>query len=159
MTRFPSFFLLLLLALLPATASAQSFAGSTSMASEPFSLEEGLVVADVVHQGTGAFRARILDEQGAVVEELAAANGTFSGSRALRIPRSDRYLLDVVADGTWTVRIRRLGEATAADLESHPELAEARQAGNAHAGDPGVLGWFGGGVVAGFVSGPWERWC
>jgi hypothetical protein len=155
MTRFLSFaFALALFAGGAPGLSAQFFTGTAPTASDTFPLQAGLVVVELEHRGTGQFRARLLDQRGAVVEELAGTTGTFTGSRAVQIPRADQYLLDVVADGEWQVRIRRFGEVADDELEAHPELERARTLGREVANDQGVLGWFGGGFLAGAVAGP-----
>jgi len=155
MTRFLSFvFALALVAGGAPGLSAQFFTGTSPMASDPFPLQAGLVVVELEHEGTGQFRARLLDQSGAVVEELAGTTGAFTGSRAVQIPRADQYLLDVVADGEWQVRIRRFGEVADDELDAHPELERARTLGREVANDQGVLGSFGGGFLAGAVAGP-----
>jgi hypothetical protein len=146
--------LLLLLLLLPGALVAQSFQGSGASATEPFSLSPGLVVVEMSHEGTGRFQLRLLDVAGGFSEELAAGEGTFHGSRALQLPAAEAFLLDVAAQGAWHVRFRRLGEVGSAELEALPEMERAREEALSAAGEPGVLGWFGGGFAAGLVAGP-----
>jgi len=155
MTRFLSFaFIVALVAGGAPSLSAQSFTGTAPTASDPFTLQAGLVMVELEHQGTGQFRARLLDQSGAVVEELAGTTGAFTGSRAVQIPRSDQYLLDVVADGEWRVRIRPFGDVSREALEAFPELEEARAVGVQAGGEPGTWGWFGGGLAGGVLTGP-----
>jgi len=155
MTRFLSFaFALALVAGGAPGLVAQSFTGTAPTASDPFTLQPGLVVVELEHQGTGQFRARLLDQSGAVVEELAGATGAFTGSRAVQIPRADQYLLDVVADGEWRVEIRRFGDISPEALEGLPELEAARDDGLQAGAEPGTWGWFGGGLAGGVLTGP-----
>lgn len=75
--------------------------------------EGGLAVIRMAHAGDGGFRARVVDEFGAPVEELsddeengevlADAEGRYSGSRAMVLTEG-RYRVQIVADGVWGVR-------------------------------------------------------
>lgn len=74
--------------------------------------EGGLAVIDLAHAGEGGFRARVVDEFGEPVDELADdeggdvltdAEGRYSGSRAMVLPEG-RYRVQIVADGVWGVR-------------------------------------------------------
>lgn len=144
--------ILLALALLPGAVSGQEFSGSGPAASQPFSLPGGMVRVEIQHSGPGEFRARLLDGQGLVVEELASTSGPFTGSRALQVGGGSGYLLDVAASGAWTVTFRT-GSAGEGEVIS-PEREEARSVGMEAGRGPGTLGWFGAGLVAGAVSGP-----
>ena len=99
----------------PTAAAAQRVTGAGQKASELFSLRAGLLVFELEHNGDGAFVVRLLDDHGALVDTLARTAGSFRGSRAVRIPRSGKYLYDVLADGSWTVAPRPSPEAPADD--------------------------------------------
>lgn len=143
------------LALLAPALRAQEFQGTGQEATELFSLEAGLAVFEVEHRGAGAFRVRLLDEQGNLVEELAEAAGDFRGSRAVRVPRGGRYLLDVSATGPWSVRRRADGQAAAAQAAALPDTASpAFRAASAAAGEVPTAGWLARGFVGGALAGP-----
>ncbi len=144
--------ILLVSCLLPGALSGQEFSGSGPSASQPFSLPGGMVRVEIEYSGSGEFRARLLDRGGAMVEELARTSGPFTGSRALQLAAGDGYLLDVAASGPWTVAFRT-GSAEG-DVILSPQEEEARRLGVEAGGEPGTLGWFGTGLVAGAVSGP-----
>lgn len=158
--------LLLLLASLPAVGQAQSFRGTGQQATELFSLPEGLAVFELTHQGESQFVVQLLDADGKRVGELARAVGPFDGSKALRIDRGGRYLLDVTANGAWTVTLRD-GAAPAATTTASTTTASAPSAtpvaaaaaGNAATGAPAaaalLAGREAGVTAAGRLSGAW----
>lgn len=138
--------------LVPCALLGQEFSGSGPSASQPFSLPGGMVRVEIEYSGSGEFRARLLDREGAMVEELARTSGPFTGSRALQLEGGNGYLLDVAASGAWTVAFRSGAAGEGAVLS--PEREEARSMGVEAGRGPGTLGWFGAGLVAGAVSGP-----
>lgn len=140
-------------------ARAQELEGSGVYASPLFHLDAGLAVFELEHRGTGRFTVVLLDERANVIARLAAATGAFTGSTAVWIPRDGRYLLDVDADGAWTIRLRdapadvfRLAAADATQAGPIPSI-DARLAGEAAAGG-WSWGWFARGFAGGVVAGP-----
>ena len=88
----------------PRTAS---FSGDRETATGFFRLSRGVKDFEMTHKGEGRFTVRLLDENGAKVgRSLAKVKGSFRGSRSVRVPRDGIYLLQVEADGPWTVRRR-----------------------------------------------------
>jgi len=79
--------------------------GSGQTATEPFELEAGLSVFRMTHQGNRNFIVWLLDSNGRRVDLLVNEIGSSSGSKAIRIARSGTYLLQVEADGPWTVQV------------------------------------------------------
>ena len=85
-----------------------SFQGNSQTASDFFELSEGLKRFAMTHQGNGHFGVTLLNKDGSRIgmeSLLANAVGPFDGSKAVRIPREDVYLLQVSADGPWTVQV------------------------------------------------------
>ncbi len=85
-----------------------SFQGNSQAATDFFELSEGLKRFQMTHQGSGHFGVTLLNKDGSRIgmESLLANEvGAFDGSKAARIPRNDIYLLQVSADGPWTVQI------------------------------------------------------
>lgn len=98
-------------------------------ATDPFGLEPGLAIVEMTHQGEGDFTVNLLsamqeetvttpeaiefseDQNGGSHTELAAAlvNDTGPGkfSRAAHIPVGGKHLLEVKADGPWTVKVEQ----------------------------------------------------
>lgn len=79
--------------------------GSGQTATEPFELESGLAVFRMTHQGNRNFIVYLLDQNGRRVDLLVNDIGSSSGSKAVQIPRDGTYLLQVEADGPWTVQV------------------------------------------------------
>ena len=49
----------------------------------------------------------LLDGDGDTVEYLANEIGSFEGSSAIKIDKSAAYLLDVDADGSWSIGFKK----------------------------------------------------
>jgi hypothetical protein len=135
-------------------ARAQNVTGTGQQASELFPLPAGLAVFELEHPGSGPFAVRLLDREGAVVEELVETQGSFRGSRAVRVPRGGEYLFDVRAEGTWSIRLRPAAAAAPASRGDSALLAEARYEGEQAAKKKGAFGWMGAGLLGGAALGP-----
>ncbi len=136
---------------------AQSFSGAGQEATDLFSLDAGLTVFQMEHQGPGDFTVRLLDEQGGLVEELARATGPFRGSKAVGVPRSGRYLLDVNATGRWSMHLRE--EVVAVSMapagEALPDTASpVYKAAASAAREVRTRSWLARGFVGGVLGGP-----
>ena len=84
-----------------------SFSSDRETATGFFRMSRGTKDFEVTHRGEGRFTVRLLDENGAKVgRSLAKEKGPFRGSRSVRVPKDGIYLLQVEADGPWTVRRR-----------------------------------------------------
>jgi len=82
--------------------------GSGQQASSMFNLNQGLAIFRMTHDGNSNFIIRLLDAQGnSVTTSLVNEIGSFDGSKAVHIDESGTYLLDISADGNWTVRIEQ----------------------------------------------------
>jgi hypothetical protein len=140
---------------------AQALTGTGQHATPLFRLEAGLAVFELEHRGRDRFVVLLLDDRAQVVARLADAPGAFTGSKAVRVPRSGSYLLDIQADGDWMVRLRdapvgALRPILAGESGSAPDperAAAARLAGEAAAGG-WSWGWFTRGLVGGALAGP-----
>ncbi len=83
-----------------------SFSGTGQTATDFFELPRGLKTFRITHQGSEYFGVTLLDKDGKQVDLLANEVGAFDGSKATRIPKDDIYLLQVNADGPWTVQVQ-----------------------------------------------------
>lgn len=89
------------------------YSGSGKQTSPIFVLDPGLVILKVTHDGGSTFVVALIDSEGnQVVDSSGGAPlinelGPFDGSVAVRIQRRGEYLLDVTADGNWSVSIER----------------------------------------------------
>lgn len=82
---------------------SQPFSGSGKSATKLFPLSAGLVTFQMHHTGERNFIVELFDENGAQLETLANEIGQFSGTKAVTVPHSGRYLLAVEAGGDWTI--------------------------------------------------------
>jgi hypothetical protein len=74
-------------------------------ATESFYLQKGLARFQMKHSGSRNFVIWLMDSSGNNEELLVNEIGSFDGSKAVRIPSSGYYLLDVDASGSWSVSI------------------------------------------------------
>jgi len=70
-----------------------------------FSLKGGLATFKMTHDGKSNFAIKLLDSDGNMVDLLVNEIGNFNGSKAARIDQVGLYLLDIAADGNWSVSI------------------------------------------------------
>jgi hypothetical protein len=90
----------------PADApETRSFQGQGPTASEPFSLPRGLARFQLSHTGQHHFGVTLLDSDGNMVDLLANDIGSFEGSKAVGVPQDGAYVLDVQADGPWSIEV------------------------------------------------------
>jgi hypothetical protein len=142
-----------------APAIGQRFSGTGQQATGLFTLNGGLVVWEMEHRGEGRFTVRLLDESGMLVEELVSHAGRpFVGSKAVRVPRTGRYLLDIAASNDWSIGVRGTSAAATPTNTAMPADSATRTQG-AYAGAEaarrqGALRWMGTGFFGGMVLGP-----
>jgi hypothetical protein len=93
----------------PSSAPETSrFDGNSQAATDFFELSQGLKTFYMTHQGSGHFGVHLRNKDGSRLgmESLLANDvGAFDGSKAVRIPKEDIYLLQVDADGPWTIQV------------------------------------------------------
>ena len=70
-----------------------------------FTLNAGSHVVESVYKGKGVFRVKLRDADGRLYSEPVAVIGGYDGSRVLKIDKAGVFLLDVHADGDWTVSV------------------------------------------------------
>lgn len=87
--------------------------GTGQQASQKFTLENGLSVFRMTHDGTSNFSITLMDGEGRRIELLVNEIGRFDGSKAVGISGKGEYLLDISASGGWTVTIERPRPETA----------------------------------------------
>ena len=79
--------------------------GEGQKASQKFVLEIGLSIFQITHSGKSHFGVFLMDRNGKKIELLANVIGDFDGSKAVGIREKGDYVLDISADGKWTVKI------------------------------------------------------
>lgn len=89
-----------------ATRSAPlTLQGTGNQASELFTLGNGLRTFNMDYHGSNNFIVWLMDDQGNQVDLLANQIGNFNGSKAVGIPQTGTYLLNIQANGKWKVSI------------------------------------------------------
>ena len=104
------------------------FSGSGDDVSSKFTLEEGITIITMTHDGDSNFAIELLDNAGNTADLLVNEIGAFGGIKAIGV-RNDNifgakpgvHLLNITADGNWTVLIKQprptTGEALPFDLK------------------------------------------
>jgi len=90
------------------------FSGQGDDVSSKFTLESGITIITMTHSGDSNFAITLLDNAGGYVDLLVNEIGVFDGSKAIGV-REDNiigakpgiHLLDITADGNWTVLIKQ----------------------------------------------------
>lgn len=92
----------------PVKPAPINLSGTGQTATEKFTLQSGLAVFKMTHSGSSNFIVVLLDSAGNEVDySLVNEIGAFNGSKAVQIPDSGEYLLDIQAGGAWTVTIEQ----------------------------------------------------
>lgn len=84
----------------------QNFSGVGKKITDEFYLQKGIAKIQMDYIGQSNFIVRLMDKDGNLIELLANEIGSWDGATAIRIDRSGYYLMDVTADGRWTVVIQ-----------------------------------------------------
>ena len=95
------------------TIAPISLSGIGQQASQKFQLQEGLAIFKLTLNATSFFMVNLLDSNGKIVGNLVNGVGSFDGSTALGIQSAGTYLLNIQADGKWTVTIQQPRPTTA----------------------------------------------
>jgi len=83
------------------------FSGSDQQVSDEFTLESGLSIFRMTHSGQSNFTVWLLDSNEQRIEMLVDVVGPLYGSKVLGIDTGGEYIVDVAANGNWTVRIEQ----------------------------------------------------
>jgi hypothetical protein len=91
----------------PATADAppQKLSGKGQAATKFFRLRPGPATFRVSHAGTGFFAPALLKADGTLVTNIANELGQFNGDKRIDIAEEGIYLVDVSANGDWTIDV------------------------------------------------------
>jgi len=79
--------------------------GTGNKATDFIELFEGLTKFEYTFTGDGNFGVWLLDKDGNKLELLVNEIDSTTGSKAVRIDKTGKYLLDIQADGSWTFKI------------------------------------------------------
>jgi len=90
-----------------APVAPATFTGLGPTSTAKFSLSEGLYRVSVTHDGSSNFIVHLLDSKGKSVEGMVNEIGPVNQQNmALRIDKTGEYLLDIKADGNWSVTLQ-----------------------------------------------------
>lgn len=95
------------------TIAPISLSGVGQQASKKFQLQQGLAIFKLTHNGSSNFIVHLLESNGQDVDGLVNEIGSFDGSKAEGIQNAGTYVLDIQADGKWTVTIQQPRPTTA----------------------------------------------
>ncbi|MCA1554944.1 MAG: hypothetical protein LC737_11245 [Chloroflexi bacterium] len=90
-----------------APSAPQTFSGDGQSVSPKVALKQGLVTFHMTHNGRSNFAVFLYDDKGNRIDLLANTIGNFDGSKPVRINSSGAYLLDITADGHWTIGVEQ----------------------------------------------------
>lgn len=79
------------------------FTGHGNQATALFELRAGLARFESTHDGRSNFIVNLLDAQGNWIGMPANAIGGGDSSKAIRINANGDYLLNILADGNWSI--------------------------------------------------------
>jgi hypothetical protein len=88
-----------------APSPPQTYTGDGQEYSAFFTLSAGTASFHLEHAGTSNFAVVLLDDRGRWVDLLVNEIGSCSGSEAVEIDTRGIYLLDILADGNWTITV------------------------------------------------------
>jgi hypothetical protein len=83
------------------------FSGTGAQATEQFDLSAGLARFEATHQGESNFWIDLLDVEGNQLDTVVNDIGPVDASQAIQVPEDGTYLLNVEADGSWTIRVQQ----------------------------------------------------
>jgi hypothetical protein len=93
-----------------------TLSGDGQEATSKFTLEEGLSIFRMTHNGNSNFIIWLLDDEGNYLELLVNEIGGFDGAKAVGIQDGGSYLLGISADGDWTIDIEQPRPSTASSI-------------------------------------------
>jgi hypothetical protein len=99
------------------------FSGQGDDVSAKFTLEQGITIITMTHNGESNFSIKLLDNTGELADLLVNEIGVFDGSVGIGV-REDNWIgakpgthiLDITADGGWAVLIKQPRPTSAASL-------------------------------------------
>jgi hypothetical protein len=100
------------------TIAPISLSGVGQQASKKFQLQQGLAIFKLTHNGSSNFIVQLLGSNGQNIDNLVNEIGLFNGSKAEGIQNAGTYVLDIQADGKWTVTIQQPRPTTAPYITS-----------------------------------------
>ena len=100
------------------TNASLTLSGVGQQASHIIRFQQGLAIFTFMHDGTANFIVHLTYTKSNIAYYLANAIGSFEGSTAEGIYDAGAYVLDIQADGKWTVTIQEPGPTNASSTTS-----------------------------------------
>jgi len=94
-------------------AAPVELSGKGDQASSKFQLQSGLSTWKVTHDGTSNVQISLLNSEGKYIDMPVNEIGRYSGKQIVRVGKPGEYLLNVKADGKWSVTIDQPRPSTA----------------------------------------------
>jgi hypothetical protein len=94
-------------AVVKSAAAEIELSGKGDQASRQFTLRAGLSTWQVKHEGRSNVQVALLNQDGRQVDMPVNEIGRFQGTLAVRVAKAGDNLLNVKADGKWSVTIRQ----------------------------------------------------
>ena len=85
----------------------QTFTGTGPKASPLFWLDKTLTTFEMNHDGSSNFIVWLLNNNGHKVDLLVNKIGSYDGSTAIGLPAAGVHILDIEADGNWTISVQQ----------------------------------------------------
>jgi hypothetical protein len=86
-------------------AGPQTFQGKGKQVTPKFTLEQGLAVVRGSQTGRSNFIVEVVDDMGRYVGLGANVIGSVQSTRVVRAGEKGEYLMNVTADGSWTITV------------------------------------------------------
>jgi hypothetical protein len=102
-----------------ASPTQVSVEGEGSQLTETFALKRGRILLESTHRGNSDFQVLLLDDQGRTVAALVEASGRQQAARVIHVAQPGNFLLEVTADGPWSLRFAP--PVDQAETEQEPE--------------------------------------
>jgi hypothetical protein len=103
-----------------AATDSVKLSGAGDQASDKFKLEAGISTWEISHEGRSNFQVSLLSSDGKSTSMTVNEIGRYKGTQVVRVARAGEYLLNVKADGKWSITIKqpRPAEAPGKPLEA-----------------------------------------
>ncbi len=90
--------------------SSITLVGNGDVVTDEVFLEAGLNKFVLNHLGKSNFIIHLLDEEGNVIEYLSNETGVYTGQKAIKIKNNGKYLLEITADGNWSINFNGIAD-------------------------------------------------
>jgi hypothetical protein len=79
---------------------AENYSGNKS---QIIDLITGPATFDIKYEGNSRFLALLMKGDGTILDTLANVNGSYKGTKEIKVPETTAYILDVRCDGVWSI--------------------------------------------------------